>query len=317
MPAKAALRLPPLPSTGDLLRIYNLTALKRLSQNFLLDPKLQSKVVSMAGKLKGQHVIEVGPGPGCLTRPIFEQGAKNVDVIEKDERFIPTLQLLQSATAGRLKIHIGDILKFNLKSLPPIELAQPWDGPLPKINIIGNLPFNVATPLIIKWLHQISCKENIWALGRVPLTLTFQEEVAQRMVASPSNMQRSRLSIMCQNWCEVHFKFVIPGKVFIPKPEVNVGVVHFEPRIKPLIDLDFKLVERLIFATFHQRQKYCKKGLAELFPPAKREELLPKLLTVADVDYTKRPYELTMTDFGRLAHTYAALREEMPDLKKY
>ncbi|MCL4133479.1 UNVERIFIED_CONTAM: hypothetical protein GTU68_000278 [Idotea baltica] len=313
----STLRLPPLPSIGDLLKIYKLKATKNLSQNFLLDCKLQSKLVKMAGNLKGCHVIEVGPGPGGLTRSIFEQGANFVHVIEKDARFIPTLELLKDATQNRLSIHLGDILKYDLSSLLPTELSQPWDGPIPKSHIIGNLPFNVSTPLIIKWLHEISLKSNAWVHGRVPLTLTFQEEVGQRMSAPPYNIQRSRLSIMCQNWCEVKHKFIIPGKAFIPKPDVNVCVMHFIPRVTPIINLDFKIVEKVVYAVFSQRRKHCKRGIGSLFPLHLREKLVPKLLIIADIDETKKPYELSIADFNRLSHSYVALMEENPSIKKY
>ncbi|KAB7500295.1 Dimethyladenosine transferase 1, mitochondrial [Armadillidium nasatum] len=312
-----AYRLPPLPSIGDILKLYNLDAKKKLSQNFLLDNKLRSKLVCAGGKLKDCHVIEVGPGPGSLTRNIFQQKAFHVHVIEKDPRFLPTLELLKEATYGRLSIHIGDVLKFDMKPLIPEELKREWEGDTPMIRIIGNLPFSISTPLIFKWLEQISKRSDIWCFGRVPLTLTFQEEVAQRMVAHPCHFQRSRLSIMCQNWCEVDHKFVIPGRAFIPKPDVNVSVVYMTPRIKPLIDLDFKLVEKVVFAVFSQRGKYCKRGVERLFPEHLREELVKKLLIVSDIDSTKRPYELSMKDFDRIVHCYAALLEENPTLKKY
>ena len=308
-------RLPPLPSPNDLLKMYNLRAKKHLSQNFLLDCKLQSKIISVSSRIKNSHVLEVGPGPGCLTRPIFEQGALYVNVIEKDTRFLQTLELIKESTQSRLGIHVGDVLKTDLEFLFPKELAKPWDQDLPNMQIIGNLPFNVATPLIIKWLHQISLKTSAWTHGRVPLTLTFQKEVGERMVANPHSMERSRLSIMCQNWCHVCLKFILPGKVFLPKPQVDVAVVLFTPRIKPVIDLDFEIVEKVVKAAFSSKQKNCVNSLTHLFNSVTEDKkfkkiLAEKLLYIADIDPSSKPITLSLFDFNRLCHAYVAMKED-------
>ncbi|XP_066948115.1 dimethyladenosine transferase 1, mitochondrial [Macrobrachium rosenbergii] len=311
-------RLPPLPSIRDIVKLYNIRAAKKLSQNFLMDPKLTSKIVRSAGRVRNCHVCEVGPGPGGITRSILEQNAAHVTVIEKDPRFLPSLELLKDACNGKLHIELGDVLTFNMENSFPQELAtQSWDDRVPKIHIIGNLPFSVSTPLIIRWLQDISLRRNAWIFGRVPMTLTFQLEVAQRMVALPGGEFRSRLSIMCQNWCHVEHKFTIPGRAFIPKPDVDVGIVTFIPRVQPQIPLDFKLVEKVVKCVFSFRQKYSKKGAANLFPPKVRSALVDQMFAVADVDPTIRPIQLTVPEFNRLCHAYAAILQQKPHLAKF
>ncbi|KAK7063177.1 Dimethyladenosine transferase 1, mitochondrial [Halocaridina rubra] len=315
--AASYLRLPPLPSTGDLLKLYRIRGRKQLSQNFLMDPKLTSKIVRSGGRVRDCHVCEVGPGPGSITRSILEQKAAFVTVIEKDPRFLPSLELLQDACSGRLRIELGDVLTYNMANSFPSDLRQPWDGNVPKIHIVGNLPFNISTPLIIRWLHDVSVQKNAWVFGRVPMTLTFQYEVAERIVALPGEEQRCRLSVMCQNWCHVKHSFTIPGRVFIPKPKVDVGIVNFVPRVEPLIPLDFSLVEKVLRCVFQFRQKYCKRGVAMLFPKNLRDELTHKMITVADVDPTIRPFKLTMREFNRLCLAYSTILKQKPSIAKY
>jgi len=160
-----------------------------------------------------------------------------------------------------MRIFHGDVLRFDMTDLFPEELSQPWNGHEPNIHIIGNLPFNVSTPLIAKWLENIAHQEGPWQHGRVRLTLTFQMEVAERLVAPIGHKQRSRLSILCENWCNAHLKFALPGKVFVPIPKVDVGVVRFIPWKEPKIQLPFKLVDKVVRHVFHFRQKKCKRGL--------------------------------------------------------
>ena len=159
-----------------------------------------------------------------------------------------------------MQIFHGDVLKFNMDSIFPRAYAKSWDSSPPNIHLIGNLPFSVSIPLMIQWLKQISNKSGPWSYGRVKLTLTFQKEVAERMAAEILDTQRSRLSIMCQYLCHVNHVFTIPGKAFVPKPDVDVAVVHFTPRIEPQIDLPFKLIDKFVRHTFHYRQKMCKRS---------------------------------------------------------
>ncbi|KAL4236358.1 Dimethyladenosine transferase 1 [Mactra antiquata] len=255
------MRLPPLPTISDVVRLYRLSAAKHLSQNFILDMSLNHKIVSFAGNLKGCHVCEVGPGPGGITRAILETDVKHLHVIEKDLRFFPGLQMLADVS-GRLTAYHGDALTFDMNNLFPEECIKSWDDEPPDTHIIGNLPFSISTPLIFKYMEAISNRTGAWRYGRTCMTLTFQKEVAERMVAKPNSDQRSRVSIDIQNYCEVKLKHIIPGKAFVPSPDVDVGVVHFKPRKKPQIDLPYKLITKVNRHLFHYRQKQCKNSLA-------------------------------------------------------
>ncbi|KAJ8877681.1 hypothetical protein PR048_022136 [Dryococelus australis] len=262
--SRTFIRLPPLPSIRDLIRLYRLRALRQLSQNFLMDQRLTDKIVRSAGRIKDGQVCEVGPGPGGITRSILARNPQRVVVIEKDRRFIPMLenpipqclhssydftnmalmkscsifsiapflydnptghrqqcgdfQLLTEATNGKMEVIIGDVLSFNMEKMFPEEKKLDWESQPPNIHLIGNLPFSVSTPLIIRWLEAICERRSAWSYGRVPMTLTFQKEVAERMVAPVTTEQRCRLSVMCQNWCNVQHVFTIPGKLFVLPP---------------------------------------------------------------------------------------------------
>ncbi|XP_034714036.1 dimethyladenosine transferase 1, mitochondrial isoform X2 [Etheostoma cragini] len=313
----ASFRLPPLPTVGELIKLYNLRAEKQLSQNFLLDLKLTDKIVRQAGSLRDAHVCEVGPGPGGLTRSIVNAGAADVLVVEKDTRFIPGLKLLSEAAPGRLRIVHGDILTYRMDRGFPESISKPWEGGPPNLHIIGNLPFSVSTPLIIKWLENIANRTGPFIYGRTRLTLTFQKEVAERMTASTGSKQRSRLSIMAQYLCTVRNCFTIPGRAFVPKPEVDVGVVHFTPLVQPQIQQPFKLVEKVVRNIFQFRRKHCHKGVEKLFPEACRVELTQEMMQKADVDPTLRPTDLTIPQFRALADAYAHFCCHDPSLLSY
>ncbi|XP_063241105.1 dimethyladenosine transferase 1, mitochondrial [Bacillus rossius redtenbacheri] len=311
------LRLPPLPSIRDLIRLYRLRALRQLSQNFLMDQRLIDKIVRAAGRIKDGHVCEVGPGPGGITRAILGRNPEKVVVIEKDRRFIPMLELLTEATDGKMDVIIGDVLSFNMEKMFPEEMRLDWESHTPNIHLIGNLPFSVSTPLIIRWLHAIADKGNAWSYGRVPMTLTFQKEVAERMTAPVTSPQRCRLSVMCQNWCNVQHVFTIPGSAFVPKPDVDVGVVHFEPKIEPIIPLPFTMVEKVVRCIFSFRQKYSIRGAETLFPVVLRESLGLEMYRLADVDPRARPFQLTVGEFGRLCSAYESICLRDPRLFRY
>jgi len=317
--ASNVLRLPPLPTTRDLIRLYKLRALRQLSQNFLLDERITDKIVRAAGNLKDHVVLEVGPGPGGITRSIIRKAPKKLIVVEKDPRFLPTLELFQEACQNKvdMTIEINDIRAYNFENGFEEALKHDWFDKPPPINLIGNLPFSVSTNLIIRWLHAISEKRAAWAFGRTPMTLTFQKEVAERMVAPVTHKQRCRLSVMCQLWCRVHHKFTIPGKAFIPKPDVDVGVVTLVPLKEPLVKLPFKMVEKVLRHVFNMRQKASRRGGERLFPEELRPELGPKLFHLADTDYNARPFEITTEEFARLCYAYRTICEEYPEIQDY
>lgn len=313
----ACYRLPPLPTIGEIIKLYNLRAEKQLSQNFLLDMRLTDKIVRQAGNLKDAHVCEVGPGPGGLTRSILKAGAADLLVVEKDTRFMPGLQLLSEAAPGRMRIAQGDILTYRLERGFPAHIAKTWEDVSPNLHIIGNLPFSVSTPLIIKWLEQMSNRTGSFMFGRTRLTLTFQKEVAERLTASTGSRQRSRLSVMAQYLCTVKSCFTIPGRAFVPKPIVDVGVVHFTPLAQPQIQQPFKLVEKIVKNAFQFRRKHCRRGLQMLFPESQRLELTEELLRSADVDPTLRPTEISISEFRALADAYSQLCKENQGLVDY
>ncbi|XP_078000836.1 dimethyladenosine transferase 1, mitochondrial-like [Glandiceps talaboti] len=310
------LRLPPLPTIRDIIRMYGLRAQKQLAQNFLLDVNLTNKIVRSAGNLQDSVVCEVGPGPGGITRSILNAGAKHVTVIEKDRRFIPSLQLLADASEGRMDIICADILKYNVDRIFRMD-SKGGDTDFTNTHIIGNLPFNVSTPLIIKWLEDISTQQGAFSDGRrTRMTLTFQKEVAERLSADVGDPQRSRLSIMAQSLCEVQHCFTIPGSAFVPKPEVDVGVVHFIPRIHPLIPCSFKLVEKVVRCVFHFRQKYCKRGVEILFP-YDYEDMVDLVFETTGIDPSTTPTRLSIDDFDKICDVYSTICQKYPAIRNY
>ncbi|KAL4668168.1 hypothetical protein H8958_019077 [Nasalis larvatus] len=310
-------RLPPLPTIREIIKLFRLQATKQLSQNFLLDLRLTDKIVRKAGNLANAYVYEVGPGPGGITRSILNADVAELLVVEKDTRFIPGLQMLSEAAPGKLRIVHGDVLTFKVEKAFSESLQRPWEDDPPNVHIIGNLPFSVSTPLIIKWLENISCRDGPFVYGRTQMTLTFQKEVAERLAANTGSKQRSRLSVMAQYLCNVRHIFTIPGRAFVPKPEVDVGVVHFTPLIQPRIEQPFKLVEKVVQNVFQFRRKYCHRGLGMLFPEAQRLENTGRLLELADIDPTLRPRQLSISHFKSLCDVYRKMCDEDPQLFAY
>jgi len=316
----SAPRLPPLPTIRDILKLYRLSAIKNLSQNFLMNQNSIEKIVTKAGKLARSQVLEVGPGPGGLTRSILRRMPERLVVVEKDPRFKPTLDMLAdsfSAVNGKMDIIYDDIMRTDIESLFPIEKKRDWNDKSPDIFLIGNLPFNVSTPLIIKWLHAIAEQRGPWAFGRTKMTLTFQKEVAERLVAQPMEGQRCRLSVMAQAWTFPVLRFIIPGEAFLPKPDVDVGVVSFTPLVKPGTQHDFKFFEKITRHVFSFRQKYSIRCIETLFPMDRCKDLGLMMYKLADLDPTLRPMQLTVTDIDRLATAYKYLVEKHPELKLY
>ncbi|XP_053606978.1 dimethyladenosine transferase 1, mitochondrial [Plodia interpunctella] len=313
------IRLPPLPTIKDVIRLYKLRALRELSQNFLMEPRLIDKIVRAAGNIENNVVVEVGPGPGGITRSIIRRAPRKVIVVEKDRRFIPSLELLADACKDRVEMDIitGDILKTDLTPFIPADTKADWLDPPPPINLIGNLPFSVSTILIIRWLEMISKHEGPWSFGRARMTLTFQKEVAERMAARILDKQRCRLSVMCQSWCTIKYKFDIPGSAFLPKPEVDVGVVTLTPLKTPIIKLPFKLVEKVVRQIFSMRQKYSIRGAQTLFPEDVREEMALRMYEMADIDPVTRPYQIANMEFARICEAYSEIIKRYPEFENY
>lgn len=312
-------RLPPLPTIRDLVRMYKLQAIKQLSQNFLMDERLTDKIVRAAGKIAGHHVLEVGPGPGGITRSIIRQSPAHLVLVEKDRRFLPTLELLAEAADGHTKmdIHIDDILRYPIETAFPTAAQHDWHGPRAPIHLIGNLPFAISTRLLINWLHDISLRRGAWSLGRTPMTLTFQKEVAERIVAPILSPQRCRLSVMSQIWTRPDFRFEIPGRAFVPKPDVDVGVVTFIPYQVPLTTLPFGVVERVMRHIFSMRQKYCRRGVSNLYPEEMRDEWTHRTFVAADVDPESRSFQLSVQECLRVAQAYNDLMLEYPEIGSF
>jgi len=234
-----------LPPLGDVIRRYGLEARRKLGQNFILDLNLTGRIARAAGDLVGVNVIEVGPGPGGLTRALLDTGATKVTAIEKDERCITALDELATAYPGRLEIIRGDALEIDVESLTT-----------PPRQIVANLPYNIATPLLLRWLQRIDKIDR--------LTLMFQKEVAGRLVAQPGGKAYGRLSVITQWLAEVRHEFNVSKQAFTPPPKVASSVVSVIPRPAPLAPADWQALETVTAAAFGQRRKMLRSSLKPL-----------------------------------------------------
>lgn len=330
-------KLPPLPRTRDLLHVYGIKAKSNLSQNFLLNNRLTKGLVRAAGISPGHRVVEVGPGPGNLTRAILEQSPFEVLAVEKDRRFLPLLeQLADSVLPGQLKILVGDALDHDLDNVfgDPKQLASKYELPdnlpdylfnfcrdweddkQPPIRVIGNLPFSVSTALLLKWLNLILQKRGFWQYGRVPMLLTFQEEVARRICAPPTDFARSRLSAMAQNYCHVDYKFTISGKSFTPIALVDTGVVRFSPRKQPICQAPFKLFEKFIRHLFHHRNHTLSYNYKTLFP-RDMHDIAYESFGLARVNPRIYPYMISNYEIARLCEQYYEHCKRVPALMEF
>ena len=267
-----------LPPLRDVIARHGLDAKKALGQNFILDLNLTQKVARTAGSLEGATVIEVGPGPGGLTRAILALGAKKVVAIERDPRCLPALQEISDHYPGRLEVIEGDALKIDFR-----DLAK--GGP---VKIIANLPYNVGTQLLVNWLLPAQ-----WPPFWQSLTLMFQKEVGQRIVAREDDNQYGRLGVLCGWRTEAHMAFDIPPQAFTPPPKVTSTVVHLEPIEKPL-PCDADKLEKVTLAAFGQRRKMLRQSLKPIGGEA--------LLARAEIDPQRRAETLSVQEFCRLAN---------------
>lgn len=266
-----------LPTLREELHAHDLWANKGLGQHFLLDLNITRRIAKTAGDLSGARVLEVGPGPGGLTRALLEAGA-HVTAIEKDARFLPLLEPLVEWSGGKLEIVQGDALEVDEAALFASVSAQ----------VISNLPYNVGTPLLVKWL-----KAGAW---RGPMTLMFQKEVAQRIVAKPGSDAYGRLAVLAQARCACRLAFTVPARAFTPPPKIASAIVSLTDRADPYPHLD--ALERVTAAAFGQRRKMLRSALRSLTPDAE------VLLAEAELSPTARAEEIDQGGFRRLADAW-------------
>lgn len=254
------------------------------------------------------HVCEVGAGPGSLTRSLLHAGAKHVAAVEIDRRFLPSLEMLESASRGRLSIHHADIMKFYIPDALPKADAVHWHTEVPGVRMVGNLPFNVSIPLLLQWLEAIPQRAGPFTFGRTPMALVFQKEVAENIQAPPGDKECTRLSIMTQYLCEVNKKYLIPRKIFVPEPKVDAMLLHFVPRVTPLIEAPFVVVEQVVKAIFSERRKTIRNSLRTLFHT--KPELSDELIERTGVDPTLRPNQVNFEDYEKICRSFLEVSRE-------
>jgi 16S rRNA (adenine1518-N6/adenine1519-N6)-dimethyltransferase len=262
-----------LPPLREVIRRHGLRAKKSLGQNFLLDLNLTARIARAAGPLAGVDVVEIGPGPGGLTRALLAAGARRVIAVERDERAIAALEEIAARYPGRLEIVAGDALDFD---------PRPLLGGAP-VRVVANLPYNVATALLVSWLTL-----EPWPPWYDRLVLMFQREVAERIVADPGGKSYGRLTVLARWRCEVRILFDVAGSAFVPPPKVTSSLVSLIPRAAPLV-CERSALERVTEAAFGQRRKMLRQSLktlgtdplvllerAKIEPTARAEEIPPE-----------------------------------------
>jgi 16S rRNA (adenine1518-N6/adenine1519-N6)-dimethyltransferase len=272
-----------LPPLRDVIRRHELFAKKSLGQNFLLDLNLTARIARAGGSLAGVTVVEVGPGPGGLTRALLAEGARRVIAIERDARAIAALEEIAARYPGRLDIVSGDALDFD----PHAKLGHE------RVRVIANLPYNIATALLVGWLTA-----EPWPPWYDALVLMFQREVAMRIVATPGSKAYGRLSVLA-NWrCESKIMFDVAPTAFVPPPKVTSSLVRLVPRAKPLA-CDGQALLRLTEAAFGQRRKMLRQSLKSLGVDT------AALLAKAGIEPTARAEEISVQGFVALARIFA------------
>ena len=272
-----------LPPLREVLRRHGLFAKKSLGQNFLLDLNLTARVARAGGSLDGVTVVEVGPGPGGLTRALLAEGARRVIAIERDDRAINALQEIAVRYPGRIDIVPGDALEFNARAHLGFERAR----------VIANLPYNIATPLLIGWLSES------WPPWYDSLVLMFQREVAERIVATSGSKAYGRLAVLAGWRTEAKIMFDVPPTAFVPPPKVTSSVVRLIPRAKPLA-CDANALQRVTKAAFGQRRKMLRQSLKSVGVDTLT------LLAEACIEPTVRAEEIPVEGFVALANVFAA-----------
>ena len=276
-----------LPPLRDVIATHDLAAKKSLGQNFLLDLNLTAKIARMAGDLTGFDVLEVGPGPGGLTRGLLAEGARRVLAIEKDPRCMPALAEIAAAYPGRLEVINGDALDID----PLAHLTRP-------IKIAANLPYNVGTELLVRWLTP-----QEWPPVWDSLTLMFQLEVAQRIVAQPGTKAYGRLALLAQWRTTPSIVMELPPTAFSPPPKVNSAVVHLTALPAPRFPANPATLNRVVAAGFNQRRKMLRSALKSISPTIEDH------LNAVGIKPTERAEQVGLEAFCALARSLDAERE--------
>lgn len=267
-----------LPPLRDVIATYGLRARKALGQNFLLDLNLTAKIARSAGDVTTADVLEVGPGPGGLTRGLLAEGARRVLAIEKDARCLPALHDISAVYPGRLEVMHGDA-----REIDPLASLEPG------FKVIANLPYNVGTELLVRWLT------STWPPSWQSLTLMFQREVADRIVAQPGSKAYGRLSLLASLRTTARIVMDLPPEAFTPAPKVRSAVVHLTALPEPRFPCDAKVLERVVAAAFNQRRKMLRASLRGLHPE------IGHILERAGIDPTSRAEQISLESFCRLA----------------
>jgi 16S rRNA (adenine1518-N6/adenine1519-N6)-dimethyltransferase len=272
-----------LPPLREVIARHGIAAKKSLGQNFLLDLNLTARIARAAGRLADATVIEVGPGPGGLTRALLAEGAAHVVAIERDERCLAALAEIAAAYPGRLTIVPGDALETDMAAFARGRTL-----------VVANLPYNIATPLLVGWL-----RAEPWPPWYESLTLMFQREVAERIVAEAGDDAYGRLAVLAGWRANAEILFDIPARAFTPPPKVTSSVVQLIPKPRPLA-CDPAVLERVVAAAFGQRRKMLRQSLKPL-----GADPLP-LLEAAGIEGTRRAEEIDVAGFVALANAFAA-----------
>ncbi|KRS17869.1 16S rRNA (adenine(1518)-N(6)/adenine(1519)-N(6))-dimethyltransferase RsmA [Roseovarius indicus] len=271
-----------LPPLREVIATHGLSARKALGQNFLLDLNLTAKIARAAGDLAGSDVLEIGPGPGGLTRGLLAEGARKVLAVEKDSRCIPALEEIAAACPGRLQIIEGDALEVD----PLAHLTPP-------IRIAANLPYNVGTELLVRWLTP-----KDWPPFWESLTLMFQREVAERIVAQPGGKAYGRLAVLAQWRCDARIVMSLPPGAFSPPPKVSSAVVHLTALPAPRYPANPKILQDVVARAFNQRRKMLRAALKGLGPD------IEDRLLAAGIKPTDRAEVVSLEQFCALARGF-------------
>jgi 16S rRNA (adenine1518-N6/adenine1519-N6)-dimethyltransferase len=272
-----------LPPLREVIAAHGLSAKKSLGQNFLFDLNLTRRIARAAGPLEEMTIYEVGPGPGGLTRALLAEGAAKVVAVERDERCIPALEEIADAYPGRLEIVRGDALALDERTLLKDE----------PVRIAANLPYNIGTALLVKWLTAPD-----WPPFWQSLTLMFQREVAERIVAKPDSEHYGRLSVLAQWRTTAKILFDVSRNAFVPPPSITSSIVRLEPLAEPVAPANLRDLERVTQAAFGQRRKMLRQSLKSL--------LAEDAIRAAGIDPTARAETLSVADFAALARRLRA-----------